>query len=311
MSKSITWVTVIAIFVCIAFFITAFFITRPNRDNIRPVVCVTVASDAGANAITNHVMYSECYQEKLKTILHDRESIVTAEHERFRAELGTWLSIFGLLAILATIMVATFSFACQQASLKDEKDDVKRQFKELDERFEKLKLDLESEYKEKKGQIVNAGAAAVTEIRGESSATSEMVSNDATWQNELVPLQNKSTEFIKMWSRSRRDCEGGRFDEKIELGISTLKDFNALIDKRLATKEMLGEILNKLNVFNIYLGQRTVRDSEFYDKFLWRMRQDRPLSVPPDEVEKALEGFENGAIRAGYYMKLYKLQEIA
>lgn len=309
-NKIMEWLPVVAIAFCMMFFVVAFWITRPNRGYLVPAVSVTVASESMADSVTNNVMYSSEYQQKLKTILEDRESIVKAEHEQFRAELGTWLSVFGLLAILATIMVSAFSYACQQASLKDEKDDVKRQFKELDERFEKLKSDLEAEYKEKKGQIDNAGDAAVSEVREERSSMSEVVPKDATWQNDLVPVQNKSKDFIRMWSRRRSDFKGGRFDEKIELGISVLKDFDAIIEKYLADVEAESEILNKLNLFNIYLGQRAVRESDFYDEFLGRMRRVRPLSVPCDKVTEAVERSENGALRAGYYAKLYKLQEV-
>lgn len=55
----------------------------------------------------------------MSEIMTNRENIVREEHVSFRAELGTWLSIFGLLSILATIMVPVAAYKFQSMAGED------------------------------------------------------------------------------------------------------------------------------------------------------------------------------------------------
>ena len=57
----------------------------------------------------------------LPQLLLDKERIVRKEHEAFRAELGTWLAVFGLLSILATIMVPVATHKFQAMAAEDER----------------------------------------------------------------------------------------------------------------------------------------------------------------------------------------------
>lgn len=325
LNKSIVAVAIGVVVFCCWFFDHAFGTTIQARSFDVPTVNVFAGTNVNAKVVET-VLCGERYQNQLRSVLESREAIVKMEHDNFRAELGTWLSIFGLLSILATISVTAFSYVCQQASLKSEKEEIKKtletekeeikkKFTELEKRLSKLKVDfenefktnLENEFKAKQDEVGNVGAVAVTEIR-ESALESPVESSEA-WGDELESVQDESRMFIKMWAQKPSKVTGGPFDEKIKKGIEVLKKFNELIKKYLTNAEAEIEILKKFNLLNIYLGQGTVKSSKFFCAFVQELREEKPLKVPYDNVKECLRDYDNGYLIAGYYGHVYKLQE--
>lgn len=81
-------------------------------------------------------------------IMTNRENIVKAEHASFRAELGTWLSIFGLLSILATIVVPVATYKFQSMAGEEERRkqalavaNVRRESSGLQKKIDSVKYD--------------------------------------------------------------------------------------------------------------------------------------------------------------------------
>lgn len=315
LNKSIVAVAIGVVAFCCWFFYHAFDTTIRARSFDIPTVNVFVGTNVNAKVVET-VLCGERYQNQLRLALESREAIVKMEHDYFRAELGTWLSIFGLLSILATISVTAFSYVCQQASLKSEKEEIKKTFEkekeeikkkfiELEERLSKLKANLEDEFKAKQDEVGNVGAVAVTEIR-ESALESPVESSEA-WGEELKSVQDESRMFIKIWAKAKGP--EGPFDEKINMGIEVLKKFNKLIEKYRNNAEVEIEILKKFNILNIYLGQGAVKTSEFFELFVQELREKKPLKVSYDAVMGSLKDHETGSLIAGYYGHVYKLQE--
>ena len=304
LNKSIVAVAIGVVVFCCWFFYYAFDTTIRARSFDVPTVKVLVGTNVNAKVIET-VLCGERYQNQLRSALESREAIVKMEHDNFRAELGTWLSIFGLLSILATISVTAFSYVCQQASLKSEKEEIEKKFIEVEERLSKLKVDFENEFKAKQNEIGNVGAVAVTEIR--ESALESPAESSEPWGDELKSVQDESRMFIKMWAKAK-DPEGP-FDEKVKMGIEVLKKFNKLIEKYLNNAEVEIEILKKFNLLNIYLGQGAVKTSEFFELFVQELREKKPLYVSYNGVKKSLESLKDSDKIAGYYGHLYNLQE--
>ena len=118
-------IPVLVVAFCCWFFYYAFEKTHSGEKVDVPTVNVFMGTNVNAKSL-EAVFCGERYQSQLKLALESREAIVRAEHDNFRAELSTWLSIFGLLSILATISVAAFSYACQQLSLRTEREEIKK-----------------------------------------------------------------------------------------------------------------------------------------------------------------------------------------
>lgn len=322
LNKSIVAVAIVVVLYCCWFFRYAFDKTHMSETFGVPTVNVCVGTNVNEKMLET-VLCGERYQNQLRSALESREAIVRMEHSNFRAELGTWLSIFGLLSILATISVTAFSYVCQQASLKSEKEEIKRtlekekeeikkKFIELEKHLSKLKVDFENEFKAKQDEVGNVGAVAVTEIKESSleSPAEDGPESSGAWVGELTSVQNKSRMFIRMWAQKPLKDTGGPFDEKIKMGIEVLKEFNKLIKKYLNNAEVEIEILKKFNLLNIYLGQGAVKTSEFFELFVQELKEKKPLKVSYDDVMGSLKDHENGSLIAGYYGHVYnKLQE--
>lgn len=290
-NKSIVAVAIGVVAFCCWFFYHAFDTTIQARSFDVPTVNVFVGTNVNAKVVET-VLCGERYQNQLRSALESREAIVKMEHDNFRAELGTWLSIFGLLSILATISVTAFSYVCQQASLKSEKEEIKKTLekekeeikKKLEERLSELKANLENEFKAKQDEVGNVGSVAVTEIRESAleSPVEDGPESSEAWVGELKSVQDESRMFIKMWVKAN-DPEKP-FDEKIKMGIEVLTKFNELIKKHLNNAEVEIEILKKFNLLNIYLGQGAVKTSEFFELFVQELMEKKPLKVSYDAV---------------------------
>lgn len=306
---------------CCWFFYYAFERTCSREKSDIPTVNVFLGTNVTAKTVET-VLCGEKYQSQLKVALESREAIVRAEHDNFRAELGTWLSIFGLLSILATISVAAFSYVCQQASLRSERDEIKKtleggkedveeKFTNFENRLSELKDNLEKEVRAKQDEIGNVGVAVVSEIMGESPlVTSDADESPQVWGDKLKSVQDESKLFIKMWAQKPLKDERGPFDKKIRTGIRVLKKFNELIKNYIGNAEVMTEILKKFNLINIYLGQEAVKTSEFYGQFVQELKERKPLKVSYAEVKKCLKDNDKATLIAGYYGRgVYELQE--
>ena len=312
----LTILTFTGVILCMAFFVIAFSMTRSNEKYLVPTVNVTLASDANVTNITNNVFFSERYQEKLKTILHDRETIVKMEHEQFRAELGTWLSIFGLLSILATIMVVSLAYTCQQTSLKYERtefrDEFNRMKKEIFALVDKGGRDIENLASQQSGVMdYQNRSRQEDDVKTLRDASAEKLKEDS-----LEEVQEECKKFVKIWPHIRGNviCDHDLFSEKTDAGIKVLQAYNRLLkackgreDKKNAGEEMK-TILCKMHLVSIYLGN--VKDTDFYKSFVMALKKSKPLELTYDEVKDILNSSTGDmAIIAGYYRGLHSLQE--
>lgn len=331
------------------FFVVAFFMTNYNSRHEVPYFNVNICGTTNItqNAVSDmvhEVMYSKEYQKKLKRIVSDRERIVKREHDQFRAELGTWLSIFGFLSILATIMVSVLSFACQHLSLKGEKDEISASLNKLSTEQEEEKKQLEEakmQVSEAKAQVVKvrkqvaeitaqvkkaetkvAEAESLNETMSrnykQSVAASEALALDAQSDSsasnetnmELANIERKCKQFINMWWWKNDEGFDKEIDKKITTGIDVLRKFNDLLSMKISDEEDITPVLNKLNLINIYLGQKEKIDP-FYTRFLEALRHEKPLQIRIDDIEKALKhsGAEQLKKLAGFYKTLQERQD--
>lgn len=308
MSKVMFWLPLAGIFFCGVFFWYVFTETRPKDNVMVPTVNVTVASGVDATAVTNNVFFSKSYQEKLEKILRERESIVAAEHERFRGDLGTWLSIFGLLAILATIMVAALSYTCQQVSLKEERAGIREELERMKAEIRALALSEQKAFSSDASQV--NGVRKFELLGGDGSQMTDdqnvsVVENSS--ETDFESAQNECKKFVKMWPTVSGNTKSPEemFAEKVEAGIKVLCQYNELLLKSQGpeTKEML----EKMHLISIYLGQ--VRETDFYRLFVSALKERRPLTLANEVILDKLESCDcNKAMIAGYYRHLYGLQ---
>lgn len=339
--RTLVFWSLMGIVLCWIFFVVAFFITNYNSRHEVPYFIVNIVGPTNitqnaVSDIVHEVMYSREYQHKLKTTISNRERIVKQEHDQFKAELGTWLSIFGLLSILGTIMASVLTFACQHLSLKGEKDEIYAAFNKLDVEQEKEKKQLEeakTQVEEAKTQVAEIGKQ-VTEIKSQvkeakrlnatisrnasqSMAASEALALDAqsdcsasdAIDIELTNIERECKKFINMWWW---DNDGGfdqEIDKKVAMGISVLRKFNDLLSKKINNNEDITAVLKKLNLINIYLGQKEKIDP-FYSRFLDAIKREKPLIIKIEDVEKALNQIDIRQMKmfSGYYKNIIDRQ---
>lgn len=329
--------SLIGIVLCWIFFVVAFFITNYNSRHEVPhfnvnITGTTNVTQEAVSDIVHEVMYSKDYQQKLKKLMSDRERIVKREHDSFRAELGTWLSIFGLLSILGTIMASVLTVSCQHLSLKNEKDEIYAALNKLSAEQAKEKKQLEeakTQVEEAKTQVAEIGKQ-VTEIKSQvkeakrlnatisrnasqSMAASEALALDAqsdcsasdAIDIDLANIERECKKFINMWWWENDGDFEQEIDKKVAMGISVLKKFNDLLSKKINNNEDITAVLKKLNLINIYLGQKEKIDP-FYSRFLDAIKREKPLIIKIEDVEKALNQNDIGQMKmfSGYYKNI-------
>lgn len=300
---------------CCWFFLHAFDKTMAENHCSDLNLSVNVSSNCCHACISSNTvdfcLYGSEGVEKLREIMTDRERICNYEHDRFRAEMGTWVAIFGLLSVLVTVIVGTCSYMFQQRSLKDEKaeifakieDKVKAGLSSISEQVNHGSESLES--------TAAASAASVSVVATSVATLSEEEASDGSSNSAdkaLDKIQGYFTKFVKMWptyahTNSEREQT---FSKKMNLGIKVLRMLNEHI--RNNSGRDLAPWLGLVNGINVYLGQ--VKKSDFYDRFVEQIREEKPLTETVEIIGEKLQGVKdlNSKIYVGFYRSLYRHQ---
>lgn len=306
----VCYIPISVLFFCCWFFRYAFDKTVERGCLETPSVIVNVSSNIQSNSVVS-ALYSADFQSKLKNILICRESIVAAEHDRFRAEMSSWLSIFGLLSILATIVFAAASYLMQQMSLKDEKRSIDLQFGRLRREIAQHKKDIQvygqGVRKNIEQQTSNAAATINTTSAG---AVDGKPTADASETVDMREIRQCQYKFMAEWPSYEAQQENRKdaFQEKIEHGISFLRHINEKLEAKNSPEIQLS-YLNLLNGINVYWGK--VVDEEFKRWFVEALCSEKPLTLAGDELKRSLNGIDEKEknIAVGYYMKMYEMQK--
>lgn len=297
MKSTLNWMlvilTILVIGFCCFFFFYAFNKTMKQCDNNVPLVQVSIANDCTSNAVFQ-VLSHETINEKVEAVLMAREPIVEREHNRFRAELATWLSIFGLLTILVSLIAPICSLVFQQ--------------KEFD-RLQKLIDDQSKSIEDIKIWRMEIEHTAKQVASAKQEMDNEKASSDADRKEEEQRESPNPHDDLRSLLRHFKEIWGvDKFDEKIVAGISFFVECNARITNAIANSDYdsLRNCLNIVNNANAYLGGKSVAD--FRLVFSEQMQQKRPLKMANDVVRKALkDGKIEGPIE-GFYNSALNLQ---
>ncbi|MGN0846696.1 MAG: hypothetical protein ACI4RA_04845 [Kiritimatiellia bacterium] len=224
--------------------------------------------------------------------------------------MGTWLSIFGLLSILVTVIVSTCSYLFQQRSLKEEKEEI---FSKIDQKVKEglSSISKRADHESESLEATAAASAASASVAATAAPESGMgMSNVPGTRGEgpLGEFRDLFARFVKEWPTY--ECSDAMrervFRNKIELGIDVLRNLNDQIRKS-EGRELI-PWLGLLNGVNIYLGQ--VKRSDFSVRFMEEVRRRRPLTLREEEVAAKLKGLGDldPRIHAGFYNTLYRKQ---
>lgn len=268
---------------CCWFFWYAFDRTMAQVDHEVPVVQFLVPNDAS----TNHVLYSvsKCIMTEItEKALTDRKQIAESEHTKFRAELATWLSIFGLL----TMLVALIAPVCGLVFQRQELDKVQKSIDDI--RARQIEINQTAKHvKDVEGEVYNTKASSDADREEDEKREN---------QDNLRSLLNS---FKSIWGIDKTA-------EKIYAGIKLFEECNTTLNTAIDHKEYerLAKCLNILNNANAYLGMKNL--AEFRAAFSFEMEKKRPLKVSNEAVAKALDdGHYDGPIK-GFYNSALNLQ---
>jgi hypothetical protein len=291
---------------CCWFFLHVFNQTTTKRDYEAsiPVLQFSIARDCSSNEVFK-VVSNDTVEKIVKEALTDREEIVEREHEKFRGELGTWLSVFGLLTILVTLIVPICGLLFQQK----ESDKLQKLIDEQSKSIEEIK----AQHAEMKAQqaVMKAQQDEIRKKQDEVTNVAEKVSNDMD-SNDANIAENTQTEkqdglrsllnyFKSLWGKES-------VEEKISAGIRLFDDCNKKISDAILDDDYdsLRNCLNVMNNVNAYLGSRNL--DGFREVFSRRLQSIRPLKHTNEDVVQALEkGGLSGPI-TGFYNRSLLLQ---
>ena len=298
-TSRLSWILVglpvFVLLVCIGFFWYVFSQTMAQSKQEVPLVQFSIANDCSSNAVVQ-VLSSDVVNRKVEAALTIREQIVEKEHTRFRAELSTWLSIFGLLTILVSLIAPVCSLIFQQKEF----DRLQKLIDDQSKSIEDIKMwRMEIEHTAK--QV----ASTKQEMDNEKASTDadrkeEEQRGDAIFHDDLRLLLKH---FKDLWGMDK-------FDEKIVAGIRFFDECNArissAIDKNHPNPDALKECLNMLNNARAYLGMGNL--AEFRIRFSQRMQEEHPLKNSNDEIVSALKEFNIDGPITGFYSSALALQ---
>ena len=304
--------TVIVICFCGIFFWVVFNRTMKQCDHETPVVQFSIANNTSSNAVSR-IISSDIAEKIAETALTDREHIVEREHTRFRAELATWLSVFGLLTILVTLITPVCSLVFQQKEFErlqkliDSQaasiDEIKAQQTEIKAQQEEIRKNqkditqVAKDVEEAKGYVANVKNSTDANVQEEA----ETGLGETAHSNRQDSLRGSLNYFKDIWGRDN-------LEDKISAGIRLFYECNAQISKAIANEDYDGlkNCLNVMNNANAYLGMRNLE--EFREIFMQRMQSIRPLKHSNEEVVNTLKrGGLNGPI-TGFYNRSLGLQ---
>ena len=269
---------------CCWFFWTAFDRTMSRNSTTAPALQILTVANSYSNVVWKIVKQDEALRE-IEKALSDRTKIVREEHDCFRAELATWLSVFGLLSILATLIVPICGHLLQ--------------IKEV-ERLQTLLLEQEAkteEIKKELAKIVDSRQA----VDNSTAAISEFAEASHNLKTSETDLRGFLFKFKTIWGRDR-------VDEKIEAGLKLFTECDERITKAIGKKDYdeIVRCVDTLNSACAYLGGKSLQ--EFKPSFCRKLRQMKPLKNDVEDVNRILKENHEGP-RLGYYKAAMQLQE--
>lgn len=293
-STSYKLAPLIVVLFCVWFFVHVF----ENSQHQKPTSCDVFHIEASSlsNLSQNErndlnvaiVSLTKAVNEKI-------DKVSSIEHDRFRAELSTWLSIFGLLSIIATIVVPVATYKAQYGALEEK-------LRALDELYDKQKTQSD----EIQSQIDDQDARS-----SESLAFSQ---NDAKSGDVSYEVLNKCR-MEKAEAFSFKIDAGMEFGESIKARakktIEILQKINDCVLTKSNDAEILKLALNIINSINVFLGTRVSRESGFSNEFLKIHKERKPLTILQDEMENRISNLlpDQAGIYKGFYNALYLKQK--
>lgn len=275
---------------CCWFFCHVFDRTMTQSDKGPSVVQISFEENCATNAAV-HTMFKDRVTEIISDTLTDRAKIAEKEHDRFRAELATWLSVFGLLTILVTLIAPVCSLVFQQKEV----DRLQRLIEGQARKYEEI---------EKKVRMAEDAKAEAVNVADAIKDINEPKILDNLNPNGIQPdmkLKSMLYDFKILW--------GGENEErKIQCGLFLFEECDKAIDRALNSNnvESLVNCLNILNAVSAYMGTRNLE--RFRPHFLARLQEERPLKHSNDTVVQALKtGGYTGPI-TGFYNSALNLQ---
>ena len=179
--------------------------------------------------------------------------------------------------------------------------------------------EIEKQMTEIKAQVKEAKRlnATISRNANQNMAASEALAIDAqsdcsvsdAIDMELANIERECKRFINMWWWENDGDFEQEIDKKVAMGISVLRKFNDLLSKKINNNEDITAVLKKLNLINIYLGQKEKIDP-FYSRFLDAIKREKPLIIKIEDVEKALNQIDIGQMKmiSGYYKNIIDRQ---
>lgn len=268
---------------CCWFFSNVFDRTMAVCDSDVPLVQITVASDVHSNLVMR-VLRKEDLKKTIYEAIENRNSIVQKEHDRFRAELATWLSIFGLLSILATLIVPVCSYHIQHSELE--------------------KLEGKIDYIENARREVKSASEDVKDAKDNYISVMSADAESEDMESGVGELRDELRMFKMMWG-------AGKNGAKIDAGIKVIRGCSDGIKNAIEENdvELLRECLNILNNVSAYLNQSAV--TQFKKEFVLELSKVKPLADHSKDVQNLLSKLDahKCSIYMGFYSHMLDLQD--
>ena len=294
---------------CCWFFTFAFNKTIKQCDNETPLVQVSVENDCAKKAVLR-LLCKDSVKDKVGAALTERERIVENVHTRFRAELATWLSIFGLLTVIVSLVVPVCAHLLQQREFQEEIKNVKSLLEKTEKKYDDNFSKMENRYKEILTKVDMAEKAKTEAIDAKSAAENAAAAAEGPEETESVAnpvsafpwsdsnLKSKLYNFKILWG-------AGKVEQKIQAGISLFEACDKAIGEALEEKDedKLVKCINILNNVNAYIGTRNLE--YFRPLFITRLKEKHPINHSPDQVEAVLKG---RLPQSGFYNTIWELQ---
>lgn len=287
---------------CCWFFSHAFNCTMAQCTQRVSPVQILAQSTGASNEVVNALTTSPV-QQVIKEALTDRSMIAEKEHDKFRAELATWLSVFGLLSILATLVVPACAYLLQQKEfdkLQKILDNQREAMENLKKDVKEMQDDMQSEVKVAKKEI-NIAKSEVTNTAEalRDSIEEECTANNGCFgDNDSDSLKTLLYKFKMLWGDEN-------IEKKLQAGLELFEACNKEIDKAIEENnpDRLSRSINMLNNANAYLGTSNLY--KFKPLFVDRLKDNRPLT---HSFEKVNEIIKDKHPQAGFYQSVLKLQ---
>ncbi len=305
---------------CCWFFRHVFDRTMAQCENESSVVRFSFEENFSTN-VAFHTISKDRLKEIISEALTDRAEIAEKEHDKFRAELATWLSVFGLLSIIATLVVPVCAYLLQQREIEKVQFMQEEQKKSMSElkgmidaqamkfvdmekkvsKAEEAKTAALNSAETAKSVALDAAEAAKSEAKNIIGAT-ERPSESGTLDTNIwsdVALRSMLYEFKLIWGTEN-------LERKIQAGITLFEECSKEIGEALNSgdKGKLVKCINILHNVDAYIGTRNLE--KFRPRFVRRLQEKRPIQHSPEQISKVLDNCYSPQL--GYFKKIYDLQ---